>query len=456
MLDVTGSMTWAINGIRDGIGTVVGKIRDKKIDYRIGLLAFRDLTIDPVPMDLLLFDGSPFTTDVAAFKEKVSKLVSMGGGDIPESSLEAVEMACDQPFRKTATKVLLLITDAPPKVKPGQNIPQTAEEELAGAKKKALVVKAKGIDAVNLVIQPADLPTYKPLMDAGAIKDGGLVFNLGDTVAKGDAGFSALLDKFTTAVVAAARARSSDAKPQVAPPPPPPKVGETGALSAAEVPETPAIKGVQASGEFAAGTKGQLTLAIGVWTGAIAALMCLALLSGQTHYLRGQFPTIARSLAGFVGGLVVGIVGGAAGQGLYMLSPIMMFQVLGWTLLGGLAGAGLSLFIPNLKWVYGLAGGAIGGAVGGLGYIGVSSVAGELVGRFSGGLIVGFFIGLMVALVEAAFRRAWLEVRYGRARRLRSTSVPSRSRSAVTPSSAPSGPAAQRRWPCASSSATDR
>ena len=33
--------------------------------------------------------------------------------------------------------------------------------------------------------------------------------------------------------------------------------------------------------------------------------------------------------------------------------------------------------------------------------------------RLAGGLILGFCIGLMVAIVEAAFRRAWLEVRYG-------------------------------------------
>ena len=79
------------------------KMCENKIDYRIGLLAFRDLTIDPVPMDLLMFDGSPFTTDVDAFRTKVGRLVSMGGGDEPESSLEAVDKACQQPLgRSTA------------------------------------------------------------------------------------------------------------------------------------------------------------------------------------------------------------------------------------------------------------------------------------------------------------------------------------------------------------------
>jgi hypothetical protein len=85
----------------------------------------------------------------------------------------------------------------------------------------------------------------------------------------------------------------------------------------------------------------------------------------------------------------------------------------GWALLGGLAGAGLSLFVPNMKWTLGLVGGAIGGAVGCVGFIVVSSSAGDLLGRLLGGLALGFCIGLMVAIAEAAFRRAWLEVRYG-------------------------------------------
>jgi hypothetical protein len=82
-------------------------------------------------------------------------------------------------------------------------------------------------------------------------------------------------------------------------------------------------------------------------------------------------------------------------------------------LLGGLAGVGLSLFIPNLKKVHGLAGGAIGGVVGAIGFMAMSSFTGDIVGRLVGGFLVGFCIGLMVAVVEAAFRRAWLEVRYG-------------------------------------------
>ena len=42
----------------------------------------------------------------------------------------------------------------------------------------------------------------------------------------------------------------------------------------------------------------------------------------------------------------------------------------------------------------------------------VGSVAAVWVGRMAGAAILGFAIGLMVALVEVAFRRAWLEVQF--------------------------------------------
>jgi hypothetical protein len=406
VLDVTGSMEWAINGVRDGIGSFAAKMRENKIDFRIGLLAFRDLTYDPVPMDLLQFgDGQPFTNDVTEFRSQVRRLESKGGGDDPESSLEAVENACQQPFRKGATKVLLLITDAPPKVtkvqeEKGTTIGKPKPGQVEDAvKRTAGVVRAKDIDALHIVVRPRDQEIYEPLREAGANKGGGQYFNL-EQVAAGT-GFTDLIRSFTSSVVAATAAKNPD-KPTVA----------------ADAPPSPSIKGVQSSQEFSKENQGQLVLAIGMWTGAISALVCLVLLSGQHHYLRGSLPAVSGVVAGVIGGMVVGIVGGAAGQGLYLLAPknaflAAIFQVFGWSILGGLAGAGLSLFIPNLKWVLGLAGGGIGGATGALGYMAVHSLAGDLVGRLVGGLILGFCIGLMVAIVEAAFRRAWLEVRYG-------------------------------------------
>jgi hypothetical protein len=246
-------------------------------------------------------------------------------------------------------------------------------------------------------------------MEAGLIKGGGQYFDL-EKVARGTAGFTSLIDKFTSAVVEAAAAKNP-VKPTVA--------------AQAEKPVL-TTKSLQSSEQYAEGSEGRLLLMSAIWTGAIAALVCFTLLSGQHHYLRGSMPSPGAIILGIVGGSLAGLLGGACGYGLYLLSPggnflDGLFRVFGWSLLGGLAGVGLSLFIPNVKWVYGLAGGAIGGAGGAIGFILVNGLlrdsnfgkTGDVVGRLAGGLILGFCIGLMVAIVEAAFRRAWLEVRFG-------------------------------------------
>ncbi|HVL15731.1 MAG TPA: vWA domain-containing protein, partial [Gemmata sp.] len=399
VIDVTQSMEWAIDGLRRGIGNFAAHMRANNVNFRVGAVAFRDLWAGEASQ-LLRFPDT-FTADAAAFAREVGRLRADGGGDAPESTLDAVAEACAQSFRPGATKVLLVITDNPPKNlhrQGGQmSRGQTASEE--EVKQTADKVKAAGIDFVHLVIQLQDQETYRPLQDAARYKDKCRTFELA-RAARGT-GFNELVADFSREVAEAAKANSPEGKAKVA----------GGA-------ERPSLKALQSEQEYEEGSGTRLALASAVWTGAVAALVCLVLLAGQHHYLRGALPAAAGVASGFLGGLAVGLVGGAAGQGLYAVAaggPVMVkvFQVVGWALLGGLAGAGLSLFIPNLKWVHGLAGGAAGGAVGAVGFLAVAAVADEFVGRLAGGLLLGLCIGLMVAVVEAAFRRAWLEVRFG-------------------------------------------
>ena len=95
----------------------------------------------------------------------------------------------------------------------------------------------------------------------------------------------------------------------------------------------------------------------------------------------------------------------------------MVFRIVGWSLLEALAGGGLSFFIPNLNGSTAWPVERSGAASGAIGFLIASALVGDFVGRLFGGLALGLFIGLMVAVAEVAFRRAWLEVRFGAARR---------------------------------------
>src|SRR5204863_319741 len=71
----------------------------------------------------------------------------------------------------------------------------------------------------------------------------------------------------------------------------------------------------------------------------------------------------------------------------------------------------VSFFIPNLDGKKAALAGLGGGFLGAVTFWIMSEVR-DWTGRFGGAALLGFCIGLMVAVVEVAFRRAWLEVRF--------------------------------------------
>ncbi len=402
VLDASVKMQWAFDELKAGIVKLVESLQKARIDYRIALVTFREHARRGTLVEVTQFGKEPFTADAAPLRDAIGERakVEIGSGvNVPQPSLEALAEACKLPFRKDATKMFLLITDCPPLVRPESRIPQAVAESSA-------LIKRSNIDSVNLVTWERDKTGhYDPLLSSGVQKAPGRFFDIADVVT-GESGFAPLLDAFGAAVSEAAAAKNPELRPQAA-----------------------SVKSLQSGELTAAGTEKKLVARSGVWTAAIAALVCLFLLGGQHHYLKGTLPRAGGVVAGLLGGAAVGVVGGAAGQGLFFLAPDVtflahLFRVFGWALLGGLAGAGLALFIPNMKTLHGLAGGAVGGAAGAVGFIVVSSAAHEIVGRLVGGLVLGFCIGLMVAIAETAFRRAWLEVRYGDRERITVTLGP--------------------------------
>lgn len=389
VLDVTSSMQEAIIGVRDGIKSFADGLDPKRLDFRIGLLAFRDLE-EGEPSNVLRFkpDSSPFTIDPEEFKQEVNRLRAEGGGDIPESSLDAICEAAELPLRQKATKVLILITDAPPK------IPDSRVKSLKDVIK---VLRECRIDQLHIVSFPEwSRRWYKKLWDGIT----GQFFDL-EAISRKDESFNRLLPELSRVIATAAVASRPTAQ-----------------LAAAPPKAMLASLGLQSSRAYDARAQVQLLLAISVWTAAIAAAISLALAAVQYLSLN-RLPSPKALLMSLAGGGLAGLAGGAVGQGLFMLAsgdPLAgaLFRIIGWAALGGLAGVGLAFVVPNLRKPHGLVGGLLGGGIGAAGYMLAANIGlGDVIGRLAGALILGFFIGLMVALVEAVLRRAWLEVRYG-------------------------------------------
>ncbi|MCS6862362.1 MAG: VWA domain-containing protein [Abditibacteriales bacterium] len=167
VLDCTGSMQGEIDAIKDTITAFADTIESEGVRVRVGLIEFRDRLIGEEPR-VLTFAGQPFTNDPAAFRREVSALQATGGGDAPESSLDAVMLALRQPFAPDANKVIVLVTDAPPHV-PDKDT-QSVEEVVQA-------IRGAGVQQFYLIVRTQDPQSqvYLKLLEGTR----GMAFELG-------------------------------------------------------------------------------------------------------------------------------------------------------------------------------------------------------------------------------------------------------------------------------------
>ena len=121
-IDVTGSMTPIIDQVKSNALRFYDDVQSnltakgKNVDQlRVRVIAFRDFAADGAAA----LDESPFFTlpdERADFSEFVNGLVAEGGGDAPESGLEAVALAIDSPWTTVGDRrrqVIVVWTDQP-------------------------------------------------------------------------------------------------------------------------------------------------------------------------------------------------------------------------------------------------------------------------------------------------------------------------------------------------------
>ena len=114
LIDTTGSMDSYINGVKDRAIEFSNILKSKGAKFKLGLIGFGDLNEKEKP------SVYKFTDDVEKFKLQVKKIPRTYGGDIPESSLDAletgVELLENSILEENSQNIFILITDAPPHV----------------------------------------------------------------------------------------------------------------------------------------------------------------------------------------------------------------------------------------------------------------------------------------------------------------------------------------------------
>jgi len=87
-----------------------GKLQQQE-DLRVGLVAYRD---HPPQDHTWVYKNFGFTSDISKVRQDLSSLYATGGGDGPEAVTAGLNQALTMDWRQHATKMVVLIADAPP------------------------------------------------------------------------------------------------------------------------------------------------------------------------------------------------------------------------------------------------------------------------------------------------------------------------------------------------------
>ena len=87
-----------------------GKLQTRE-DLRIGLVAYRD---HPPQDHTYVTKNFGFSSDISSVHSDLSSLYASGGGDGPEAVTAALAEALNMDWRPNASKMVVLIADAPP------------------------------------------------------------------------------------------------------------------------------------------------------------------------------------------------------------------------------------------------------------------------------------------------------------------------------------------------------
>ncbi len=142
MIDVTGSMGSAISNVKNNILNLIDKLRADNISLYVSIISFEDITCDGIDSTRVNNgSGKEFLNNPTEMYNVVNSLSARGGGDTPETDIDALGRAVQLSYRSSAQKVAFLITDTGYKI--NNNYGYTSLEQVtADLAKKGVVVSA--------------------------------------------------------------------------------------------------------------------------------------------------------------------------------------------------------------------------------------------------------------------------------------------------------------------------
>lgn len=188
VIDSTGSMSGSISGVKQHIAEFAEYLFSKGLTLRLGLIDFKDITYDGLNSTVIHMKGhSPWLTSYADFLEQLKKVTATGGGDGPETPIDALGYLTDDTtmlWNTDAFKFAVLITDAGAKTNNRHGI----------ANMEDLAQRLAERDIYTSVITYS---SYEHVYATLAAQTGGILVNISNN-------FSSILKDFADSVVSTA------------------------------------------------------------------------------------------------------------------------------------------------------------------------------------------------------------------------------------------------------------
>jgi len=163
-----------------------------------------------------------------------------------------------------------------------------------------------------------------------------------------------------------------------------------------------------------------LILQVILWAGLAAAFISAGLHVAIKVYNRRTIEWWPLAKKSIPAGFLAGAISGGIAQAIFGLTPFSdvfiqeLFRAVCWAIFGAILGWRLSYSIPNLGVKKAVMAGLGGGFIGAIGFIIVSGLLVQTLGRMLGIGILGAALGLALVIVEERYRSAYLEVHWAR------------------------------------------
>lgn len=365
VLDVSGSMSGELEGVRNSLTEFLGQLEARKIKGRFSLVTFDDTARV----------SHPLTSDIKAIVEVMKPLFVTGGRPLGDSSLAGLSTAAGLPFQAEARKVVILITDETFDLPDGEIF--STDEVVAGLR------KAK-VDEVNVVTLAKLTDDYAFLSKAAP----GKVFTM-DQYGRQSEGLANLFREVAVSVADSSVLRGTGAP------------------------------GAKVDPALIRKNFWPDAIQTGLWVALVCFGIGVAIETIQQVLLGGLVRPLP-VLRAMAISLALGFAAGVIAQALYAYALGRgsdlgaLPRVISWIFVGAGLGLSISLAIPNLNILRAVLLGSLGGLVAVGGFLLVSSNGSEMSSRLLGAAFLGAFIALAVSIAEAVAREAYLVVHWAK------------------------------------------